>query len=201
MDDLIFKAKKHEYVTADGKKLPSVSELIEPLSKCVYGEIDPEVLAIAAMRGTEIHRLTEVMDNEHMCECPSELSGYLYGYVSFLSQHSVRWQYTEEAMRCGDEYAGTIDRFGFVDDKRTLVDIKTSSKITGKNLVVYEAQLNLYRRMLEAHEEKVEQMFILHLKKDGGYTLEEINIDDTLADMCLYISKRMKERKRRKKNG
>ena len=67
-------------------------------------------------------------------------------------------------------------------------------------MVVYEAQLNLYRRMLEAHEEKVEQMFILHLKKDGGYTLEEVNIDDRLADDCLNIYKRMHERKRRNKN-
>ena len=199
MDDLIFKAKKHEYVTADGKKLPSVSELIEPLSKCVYGEIDPEVLAIAAMKGTEIHRLTEVLDREKMCECPEELSGYLIAYTNFVKEHNPRWLYTEEPMRYYDDYAGTIDRFGFVDDVRTLVDIKTSSKITGKNLVVYEAQLNLYRRMLEAHEEKVDKLYILHLKKDGGYTLEEINIDDTLADICLYISKRMKERKRRKK--
>lgn len=198
-DDVSLIAKNHKYVTTDGKKLPSVSEIIEPLSKCVYGEIDAEVLAIAAMRGTLIHELTEQLDTQKIIECPEEVSGYLTAYADFLREHSVRWLYTEKALRLDYEYAGTIDRFGFVDDKRVLVDIKTSSKITGKNLVVYEAQLNLYRRMLEAHEERVERMVVLHLKKDGEYTLEEINIDDTLADDCLYIYKRMHERKRRSK--
>lgn len=202
MDDLIFIASKHKYITADKKKLPSVSEIIEPLSKLVYGSIDAEVLAIAAMRGSQIHELTVKLDTEKMVEAPYDLSNYLLAYATFLREHTVQWfkRYTEEPMRYFDDYAGTIDRFGLVDDKRTLVDIKTSSKITNKNMVVYEAQLNLYRRMLEAHEEKVEQMFILHLKKDGGYTLEEVNIDDRLADDCLNIYKRMHERKRRNKN-
>lgn len=191
--------KGHKYVLADGTKVPSVSEIIEPLSKCVYGDIDPEVLAWAQMRGTAVHELTVKLDKEKIAEAPYELSGYLEAYAKFLKEHNVRWIYTEKAFSKDREYAGTIDRYGFVDDIRTILDFKTSSKITGKNLVVYEAQLNLYKQMLEAHEEKVDRLVILHLKKDGEYTLEEIQIDNTLADMCLYISKRMKERKRRKK--
>ena len=201
MDDLIFKAKKHEYVTADGKKLPSVSELTEPLSKCIYGDIDPEVLAIAAMRGTEIHEATVELDTKGMAIISGDLGDYLQAYANFRKEHVVSWfnHYTEEPMRNGDLYAGTIDRFGIVDDKRTLADIKTSSKITGKNLVVYEAQLNLYRMMLEAHEEKVEQLMIIHLKREGTYQLYNIDVDDKLANICIYINQRLKERKRRVK--
>lgn len=191
--------KGHKYVLADGTKVPSVSEIIEPLSKLVYGDIDSEVLAWAQMRGTAVHELTVKLDNERIAEAPYELSGYLEAYAKFLQEHKVRWIYTEKPFAKDREYAGTIDRYGFVDDIRTILDIKTSSKITGKNLVVYEAQLNLYRRMLEAHEEQVNRLVILHLKKDGGYTLEEINIDDRLADDCLNIYKRMHERKRRTK--
>ena len=191
--------KGHKYVLADGTKVPSVSEIIEPLSKLVYGDIDTEVLAWAQMRGTAVHELTVKLDNERIAEAPYELSGYLEAYAKFLQEHKVRWIYTEKPFAKDREYAGTIDRYGFVDDIRTILDIKTSSKITGKNLVVYEAQLNLYRRMLEAHEEQVNRLVILHLKKDGGYTLEEINIDDRLADDCLNIYKRMHERKRRTK--
>ena len=191
--------KGHKYVLADGTKVPSVSEIIEPLSNLVYGNIDDDVLCWAKLRGTAIHELTVKLDNERIAEAPYELSGYLEAYAKFLQEHKVRWIYTEKPFAKDREYAGTIDRYGFVDDIRTILDIKTSSKITGKNLVVYEAQLNLYRRMLEAHEEQVNRLVILHLKKDGGYTLEEINIDDRLADDCLNIYKRMHERKRRTK--
>ena len=204
MDDVIFIAKKHKYMTKDEKVLPSVSEIISPLSKTIYDSVDPEVLAVAALKGSTIHGYTVELDNAQIIECEEELSGYLLAYVKAVREHDIHWRkdMTEKPMRYFDEYAGTIDRYGDVDGKKTLVDIKTPSSMPNKKLVVYEAQLNLYRRMIEAHEEKVEQMYVLHLKKDGEYSLIEIPIDDTLADMCLYIHKRMKERKRRiKKNG
>jgi hypothetical protein len=52
--------------------------------------------------------------------------------------------------------------------------------------------------MLEAHEEKVEQMYILHLKKDGSYKLIEIPISDELADACLLIHKRINTKSKTK---
>lgn len=194
MDDLIFIAEKHQYITADGLRLSSVSDVIASMSLLLYRNVDPELMAIAAMKGTAVHGAAVVLDEQKIAEVPAEYGGYLQGYVDFIHKHGVRWyrKYTEQPMRLGNEYAGTIDRFGTVDDRKTLVDIKTSSRITKKNLAVYEAQLNLYRRMLEAHEEKVEQMFILHLKKDGKYKLYEIPISDELADACLLIHNRMK---------
>ena len=194
MDDLIFIAEKHEYITADGKKLSSVSEITEPMSLMLYKSVDPEVLAIAAMRGSAIHEATVILDEHKIAEVSAELGGFVQGYADFVHDHSARWirKYTEQPMRYKDEYAGTIDRFGDVDGKKTLVDIKTCSRIAKKNLSVYEVQLNLYRRMLEAHEEKVEQMFILHLKKDGKYKLIPIPIADELTDACLLIHNRMK---------
>ena len=193
MDDVILIAETHEYVTTDGLKLPSVSDITSLVSNLIYKSIDPEVVAMAAMRGSAIHGYTVELDDKNVVECPKELSGYLQAYVNACNEHDMRWfkNYTEQAMRYGKEYAGTIDRFGDVDGKKTLVDIKTNSRITKQNLVAYETQLNLYRWMLEAHEEKVEQLLILHLKKDGKYKLIEIPISDELATACLMIYKRM----------
>ena len=201
MDDLIFKAKKHEYVTEDGKKLPSVSDIISCLSYFCYGEIDKFILEQAAQRGSKIHELTQFLDEVGITECPYELSGYVQAYAKFLNEHEHRWVLTEEPMRYMDDYAGTIDRFGIVDDVKVLLDIKTNSKLSGKQLTLYETQLNLYRRMLENHDYPVERMYILHLKRDGEYKLIDVEKTDELANMCLFIWKKMHERKRRKSNG
>ena len=198
MDNVILNVKKHEYITEDGKKLPSVSDIISCLSYFCYGNVDPYILEQAAKRGTDIHQLTIDLEIDGIIDCPEEYSGYLQGYARFLNEHPLYWMFKEEPMRYQDVYAGTIDRYGVVDDKRTLIDIKTNSKLSGKQLKLYETQLNLYRRMLENLEHPVECMFILHLKKDGDYELIKVEKTDELADMCLFIWKTMHERKRRK---
>lgn len=197
MDELIFKAKKHEYVL-NGKKIPSVSDKIKFLSNMVYGEVDPIALEIAAEKGTMVHEYTVKLEKEKTVECPSSIAGYITGFSKFLSSNDTSTTFSEKAFAYKEEFAGTIDRYMKLDGKDTLLDIKTNSKLTNKNLVVYEAQLNLYRMMLEDNGYNVEQMYILHLMKDGEYKLYEIPIDNTLADMCLYINRRMNERKRRK---
>ena len=201
MDDLIFRQKKHEYITSDGKKLPSVSEIISCLSNSVYADVDKDILETAAQRGTAVHELSRELETKRILECPEEYSGYLQAYAKFLQEHSVNWTYIEEPMRHSKGYAGTLDRYGVVDDVCTLLDIKTNSKITGKNLVVYEAQLNLYRKMLEEHWCNPAKLYVLHLMKDGTYELYDIPISDELADICWLIYTRMHERKRRKTNG
>ena len=195
--------KNHKYVTSDGKKLDSVSDYVSIVSAQIYKDIDKEILADSQVRGSTVHKGTVTLDNEHIAEVPYEYSGYLDAYVKFLKEHDVRWfsYYTERSMRCRDEFAGTIDRFGDVDGKLTIADFKTNSKISGKNLVAYEVQLNLYRRILEAHEQLVQRLLIVHLMKDGNYQLYDINVDDTLADMCIYIYNRLKERKKRRKSN
>jgi len=199
LDDLIFNKKKHEYITEEGTKLPSVSEIISCLSNFCYGDVDPFVLQRAAERGTAIHELAQNLDYDGLVDCPAEYSGYMQAYAQFCREHHHLWILKEEPMRCKDDYAGTLDRYGVVDEDNVLIDIKTNSKLSGKQLTLYETQLNLYRRMLEDHEYPVEHMYILHLKKDGEYKLIEVDRTDELANACLTIWKRMHERKRRKK--
>jgi hypothetical protein len=203
VDDLIFKAKKHEYYTKDGKKIPSVSEMISCLSNLVYGDVDEFVLQRAAEKGTEIHELTLELDTMGEVYVPGELSGYVQAYAQFLKDHDVKWVMAETAMKDNDDrFAGTIDRYGVVDGIPTLLDIKTSSKITGKNMTVYEAQMNFYRSMVEGHiKYPVNQMFVLHLKSDGSYSLEDVDMNYDLVTCCLIINEKMKRRKKRSKNG
>lgn len=52
-----FDETKHVYATPEGVRVPSVSELLRPLTASVYSEVDPEVLRRAAEFGTAVHEI------------------------------------------------------------------------------------------------------------------------------------------------
>ena len=115
-------------------------------------------------------------------------------YLKFLKEHKPEWTEIETAHHHPDKiYAGTLDRYGTLDGRRAVVDIKTS-RVIQKPL--YTAQLNLYRLMLS---EPVDALIILHLKADATYKLVELPIDDALAAACITLHQALKKKPRKKK--
>ncbi len=195
MAQLLFFDEGHKY-TIDGEELPSVSELSRFISREIYGDVGQFNLDRAADRGTAVHKATELLDKYGTVEIDEDISPYLKAYIAFRKEHKCEWQKIEYATHHPENlYAGTLDRVGTVDGKLVVLDIKTSSTIQKP---LYTAQLNLYRKMLP---DPIEQLVILHLKKDGTYKLIDIPIDDTLADACITMHEALKKKKRSKKNA
>lgn len=195
MAQLLFFDEGHKY-TLDGEELPSVSQLTRFISREIYGDVGQFNLDRAAERGTAVHKATELLDKYGTAEIDEDISPYLKAYIAFRKEHKCEWQKIEYATHHPDNlYAGTLDRVGMVDGKLVVLDIKTSSTIQKP---LYTAQLNLYRKMLPG---PIEQLVILHLKKDGTYKLIDIPIDDTLADACITMHEALKKKKRSKKNA
>jgi hypothetical protein len=195
MAQLLFFDEGHKY-TIDGEELPSVSELTRFISREIYGDVGQFNLDRAADRGTAVHKATELLDKYGTAEIDEDISPYLKAYIAFRKEHKCEWQKIEYATHHPENlYAGTLDRVGTVDGKLVVLDIKTSSTIQKP---LYTAQLNLYRKMLP---DPIEQLVILHLKKDGTYKLIDIPIDDTLADACITMHEALKKKKRSKKNA
>lgn len=195
MAQLLFFDEGHKY-TLDGEELPSVSEITRFISREIYGDVGQFNLDRAADRGTAVHKATELLDKYGTAEIDEDISPYLKAYIAFRKEHKCEWQKIEYATHHPENlYAGTLDRVGTVDGKLVVLDIKTSSTIQKP---LYTAQLNLYRKMLP---DPIEQLVILHLKKDGTYKLIDIPIDDTLADACITMHEALKKKKRSKKNA
>ena len=165
MATLLFYDDKHRY-TVDGEEVPSVSELTRFLTREVYTEVPQYFLDAAADRGTKIHRATEALDKFGKVEIDSDLAPYLQAYVSFMKDTAPEWEKVEWPVCNGTLYAGTVDRFGTMNGKKVILDIKTTANMTGLHKVVYRAQLNLYK-LAVLHESPVEELWILQLKKDG----------------------------------
>lgn len=198
MNDLRFFDKGHIYMM-DGDKIPSVSDLCRFISREVYGDAPAWAMEAAAERGTAVHKATEELDTTGTATIDSDWAGYLEAYRKFLTEHDVEWELTEHPDWHEEyRYAGTLDRYGKVDGIKTLVDIKTASKVQKP---LYGASMNLYRMILERRQRPVERLLILHLKKDGAYKLVPLDKDDEVPMALIKLHQVTAAGRRRGKRG
>ena len=202
MAKLVFYDVDHRY-TVDGQEVPSVSELTRFITREVYEDTPKLAMNNAADRGTRIHRATEALDKFGTVEIESggeedDITPYISAYAQFLKEHTPNWEQIEWPVHNGMLYAGTLDRYGTMDGKMVILDIKTAASIGSLLKVLYTAAQNLYRMAIEP-EYTVEAIYILQLKKDGKYRLIELEIQNELAEACIELHLALRKKKKGKK--
>lgn len=194
MSELIFSDSEHLYMQG-GYILPCVSDLCAPMYKEIYRDAPKSQMEAAAQRGTAVHLATQALDALGSADVPEEHLPYVLAYRDFLRDHRPSWELTEQPLYHPEHlYAGTPDRYGTMDGKKTLVDVKTTYTV---HRPLCRAQLNLYRLMLISRGFAVEKMLILHLKRDGTYKLIPIATDEPLANALITIYKVLHPRRRK----
>lgn len=193
MAKLIFFDKDHQY-QVDGEPIPSVSEVLRFMSREIYDSATQYQLNNAADRGTRIHKATEQIDRFGSCEITEDIESYIRAYIQFLRDHKPHWEKIEHAMYHPElMYAGTLDRVGIIGGKRTVVDIKSTSKI---ETPLVTAQVNGYAMM---SLDPIEQVAVLQLKKDGTYRFRILEKDTSTFLAALTLHNALKKKPRRKK--
>ena len=166
-----FDEATHTY-SLDGKKLPSVTEICGLLNN--WGDINPAILMQAARRGTVVHEYCELADygvDEDGIECEPELAGYVIAYMRFLRDYRPLWEMVEQRVYSEQfGFAGTLDRYGTIDGKPVLLDIKTSSSVNKLTKIIWACQLSAYQLLLAKEGEEVKRWNLV-LKKDGKYQI------------------------------
>jgi hypothetical protein len=122
---LVFNEAAHSYVV-DGERVVSVTQVLDPLSG--LDKVRQDVLEIARVRGTRVHRMIELYENDDLDEghLNVQLAQYLDQYKRFkhvtgFTPVIVEGRYFSRRHR----YAGTWDLFGHIDTIPWLLDTKS----------------------------------------------------------------------------
>ena len=196
-----FDEATHTY-TLDGVELPSVTHIIRYLAVDKANNADPNMVLMARERGSAVHEATVMYDysGEIPDDFPAEYTPYLEAYVQFCRDYHPKWELIEHKMGNATlGFAGTLDRFGVIDDKWCILDIKTSYKVDIPSL---SAQLTAYHELLLYEQfEKLENSNIRHLglqlMRTGKYRLYETDCEkgSDLFYSCRRIYKTMEQMK------
>ena len=173
--ELEFQESTHTYLL-HGCPIPSVTQLMAPLSAAVYGGINTEVLNKAAERGTEVHEAAENYANFGIVDISPEYRGYLDGFCKWFDEVKPEVVSTEFKMYHKYLiYGGTADLLAYINGKLYLIDYKTTSSV---ETMLTRVQLEAYKQALISHGIPVEGKAILHLRPDGRAKLLEYDSED-----------------------
>ena len=171
-----FDEEKHLY-TLRGYRLPSVTQLMKPMSCMVYGDVSDGVLMEAADRGTRAHESISNIVLYGIEESDEDTEPYVSAFNDFMRDFKPTWVASEyrtyhKAMR----YAGTIDLIGFAtpDDGTgvDVCDIKTTNQL---HRTMLSCQLGAYAEALKSHGIQVRNLYGLQLLRTGKYQFEKID--------------------------
>lgn len=175
VEGLVFDDPTHTY-RLDGLVIPSVSAIMEPLSKAKYSRISEKTLDRAACKGTSVHNSIENWIKFEIEDVPPEYKGYFDAFLKWWERYQPA-VIGSEVRLCHRimRYGGTGDLVAYINGHLNLVDFKTTYTISNMTCGV---QLEGYAQALASMGVKVERKHILHLTKDGRFDFREYPIND-----------------------
>lgn len=175
VDGLEFEDNTHTY-TLNGIVVPSVSEVIAPLSNVKYSGISERTLARAADKGTSVHNSIENWIKFGIEDIPPEHSGYFNAFMDWWNTYNPEVVGSEVRLcHILMQYAGTADFIGYIQDELTLIDFKSTYTVSDMTCGV---QLEAYSQALKSMGVVVQRKKILHLKRDGRFDLRDYPEND-----------------------
>lgn len=191
-----FFEKEHIYLV-DGVEKPSVTTVLNVISSMQYNYIDPGILEQARLRGSMVHEETQMIDLDFPSDqVPFEIVGYIKAYREFLRDYKPVWEGIEQTVYDEERgVCGTIDRYGTILNRKTVIDIKCKSSPTAINHVCDCSQTAEYASCLGWGQEC--DRLAVYLLKDGNYRVfnckefeKKRNFNgQALFDDCLNIYK------------
>jgi hypothetical protein len=170
-----FIPETHEYFL-NGKRLMSVSELLNPLFSMPEDDYLELFIEKAAERGTVCHKIIEmILRGEGIeGEYPEEYDMYIEAIQQFISEHEIIPIHIETPLYNKQlDIAGTPDLIALFDGATAILDYKFVSQIHKSKV---GTQLVSYCELCEENGIEIENCYAVHFKSDGNYTLYPVNI-------------------------
>lgn len=120
-----------------------------------------------------------------------DLAEPINAFLTWESENNVVWENTEQPVYSKRyDYCGTLDALALVNNKRTLIDIKTSNYIYPEQ---YFLQVAAYRIALteEFPDKKIDDMLIIRVPKTKESKLEVKAVPDYADNAKAFLHGRM----------
>lgn len=183
---LEFYKDKHEY-KLDGVVVPNVTSIIACINIDMFKRTNPAAMDAGAALGTKVHLACTDYDlDPTMNGIPAECRPYIQAYADFKKHNQVEWTQYEKAFAMKDgSFAGTIDRYGILNDSMTLVDIKSNKRESHKS---WDVQTFGYKELMLDNGYHVERRATLHLRDNGTWKLQYYDQDRSdVFNACLIV--------------
>jgi hypothetical protein len=130
-DGLHFDEALHEY-TIDGRKVPSVTTVLRPVTAHEYRAVDRETMERTALLGQAVHKLIELdlagtLDEDSLSD---PLRPYLAMWRQFLAQSGFKMLLSEQIVHSARYgYAGRMDLAGKLNNRFAVIDAKRTAAV------------------------------------------------------------------------
>lgn len=160
-------------ITVDGEEKPHITNVLKDLglSKNFDG-----VDSWFAERGKAVHAACALLNERRLDESTvaPECKSYVEAYKAWLKDSGFKAQAWETPFYSRlHDFVGTLDLIGSLDEKRSVIDLKTSSSIDPAVEIQVGAQAILWEE--NKPQEPIEKRYVLQLKADGTYRLKDIS--------------------------
>ena len=172
-----FLKEEHLYLV-DGVITPSVTQILNFLFPNKYKDVPPEILANKAEYGSILHKVIEIAEQEQMFEIEAlkqKIEGINYlielsfkQYLKIKEKYNLEVIEQEQIVAYKDLYCGTFDMIANVNNKKSLIDIKTTAEL---DIEYLSWQLSFYEL---AKGEQFEKLYVIWLPKKSLGELKEI---------------------------
>lgn len=169
--------ENHEYLR-NGRTYPSVTTILSHFG--MTPDYDSFSTDYSRTLGSVLHESCSLLDDDNLAEYDPAIEGRLNQYMKFLTLYSPVWELNEQPMidtLWG--YAGTPDRYGIINSKHVVLDIKS-----GEPDPSHELQTAGYQFLLERQGYKVNERYALYLQ-DAKFMIRK---HTNSTDISVFIA-------------
>lgn len=178
-----FVESTHNYLI-DGVIVKSVTQILQEIFPLKYYGIPQEILERKAQYGTDLHYMIEIIETKKPKKPLTYIKKYcnptpyqeesIKQYLKIKQKYNIKIIEVEKIVHYKNYYCGRLDIKAYVNGKKALIDIKTTSKL---DKIYVGWQNSLY----ELADEPVEELYCMWLPKGDLGKLEKVErIDNKL---------------------
>lgn len=172
-DELQFFEEGHRYVVA-GEEIPSVTTVLSAQGiGADFTMVDEATLEFAKNRGVAVHAAVQFLleDRLDWSTVDERIVPYLQAFERFRKATGFEPIEVEQPLfDPGLRIAGTPDMWGWMGNRRVVVDLKATAALHPGNRI----QVAGYQRMIHvARKQRIDGRYLLQLRKDGRPNLVE----------------------------